>query len=173
MMYKMNNAAYALNSYIWKLLEANLEWNKESYNGLVPIVPLAQQPELMQSGKPFLVYGSTDHPAGHLYALKSIGVAYTIYATTVNEANTIATLLVDTFERQDEAADDVNAWLNTEAAGRGSSRGISFGTIKTNMAQKAEPADEEGGYVASFVLLEARYTAPNNTLTTKDFFYTP
>jgi hypothetical protein len=173
MTYKMNNAAYALNSYIWKLLEANLEWKKNDYNGLVPIIPLAQQPELMQTGRPFLVYGATDHPSTHLYSLKSMGIAYTIYATTVSEANTIASLLVDTFERQDIAADDVNSWLNTEAAGRGTSRGISFGTIKTAMAQKAEPADEEGGLVASFVLLEARYTAPNNTLTTKDFLYTP
>lgn len=169
--YKMKNAPYALNSYIWKLLEANLEWNKENYNGLVPIVPLAQQPELMETGRPFLVYGSNTHPPEHLYALKSESIAYTIYAPTANEANVVVSLLVDTFERQDEAAADVNQWLNTEGIATGIPRGISFGTIKTSMSQKAEPADEEGGYVASFVLLEARYTAPNNTITTTDFVY--
>lgn len=172
-MYKNNSAVYALNSYLWKLLEANLEWTKADYNGLVPIAPLAQQPELMQTGKPFIIYGSSNHPAGHLYSLDSDSIAYTIYAVTVTEANKIAQLMVDTFKRQDDAAADVNQWLDTEAAGRGTTRGISFGSIKTSMAQKAEEAESEGGFVASFVLLEARYVSNNSTLTTRDFFYTP
>lgn len=170
--YKNNNATYALNSYVWKLLEANLGWKKSDYNGLIPIIPLSQQPELMETGRPFIVYSSNLYPSTHLYALKSESVAYTIYATSVAEANNIAGLLTNVFERQDEAADDVNQWLKTEQAGRNVSRNISFGTIKNSMAQKAEPTEEEGGFVAAFVLLETKYTeTPNPTLTTRDFIY--
>lgn len=171
MVYKNKNAVMALNSYVWKLLEANLGWKKSDHNGIVPIVPLSQQPELMVSGKPFLIYGNTMHPATHLYQLKSEAVAYTIYATTVTEANKIAQLLIDAFERQDEAAADVNEWLDTERTVGNIDRGVSFGTIRTAMSQKAEPADEEGGRVASFVLLEMRYTAPNDSIQTTDFTY--
>lgn len=171
MTYKNNNATSALNSYVWKLLESNLGWTKSNYKGIVPIVPLAQQPELLQIGRAFLVYGSNSQQATHLYALKGESVAYTIYATTVVEANKIAQLLTDAFERQDVAAADVNDWLYTEQQATGNNRGVSFGSIRTTLAQKAEPADEEGGFVASFVLLDVRYTAPNPTIVTTDFTY--
>ncbi len=157
MVYKDRNAVYALNSYLWKLLEANLGLTTADYQGAKPIIPASQQPELMTFGKPFVVYGSAVHAAQHLYALRSESVAYNIYSTSVTEANKIANLLVDCFERQDEAADDVNVWLGTE----GNDRGISFATVKLSMVERAEPADEEGGFVSSLVLLEVKYTVTN------------
>lgn len=169
MTYENKDAVYALNSYTWKLLEANLGWEK--WKELPPIIPVAQQPELLQSGKAFLVYGSARHPAEHLYALVKEAVSYTIYATSSTEVNKIANLLADTFERQDEAADDVNSWLVTEDPHRSSPRGISFGSIRTMMVEKATPADEEGGYVAGLVMLEMKYTKQNNTIQTSGFTY--
>lgn len=172
MEYKEKNATYALNSYVWKLVEANLGWKK--YQGLVPIIPVAQQPELMQSAKAFMVYGSALHPSSHLYQHKKEAVSYMIYAPTSTEVNKIIELLFDTFERQDEAALDVNDWLVTEAEGRGSHRGVYFTTVKATMAEKAEDApDEEGGYAAGMVLVEMNYTEdPNGTIQTKGFTYT-
>lgn len=170
MVYEDTNAVYALNSYVWKLLEANLEWEK--YQGVPPIIPIAQQPELLQSAKAFLIYGSARHPSDHLYALVTESISYTIYAPTSTEVNTVANLLADTFARQDEAAADVNEWLGVEAIGRSKTRGISFGTVRSVMVEKATPADEEGGYVSGLVMLEAKYVEENDTIQTSGFTYT-
>lgn len=166
MTYKSKSAVYALNSYTWKLLQVNLGW--EDYNGVPPIIPTAQQPEMLASGKAFIVYGSAMHPPDHLYALNTEAVSYLIYAPTSTEANNVASLFYETFKRQDDAATDVNDWLAKESATRtGGHRGVNFATIRSIMIEKAEPADEEGGFVSALVMLETKYvtTAPAEIIT--------
>lgn len=168
MPYEPKNAAYALNSYTWKVLEANLGWTK--YQGKIPIIPSAQQPEFMESGLPFIVYGSAMLPVDDLYGLNTMSVAYNIYATTSTEVNKIANVLYEVFKRQDDAAADVNQWLGVEGVSRsGGGRGVSFGTIRVTMVEHAEPSDEEGGYVSAIVLLTARYTTGRDNLITTGF----
>ena len=173
MTYKAKSAVYALNSYTWQVLKANLGWTE--YGGTPLIIPDAQQPELMQSGKPFIVYGSAFQPAMHLYALNTESIAYSIYAPSGDNqpgsttANNVANLLYEVFKRQDDAAADVNAWLAKEAETRtGGHRGITFGTVRTVMVEKAEAADQEGGFVSALVMLEARYVVnePESIITT-------
>lgn len=172
--YKGKSALYALNSYVWKLVEANLGWARVS--GVPPIVPVQQQPELMQTGKAFIVYGSAYHPPSHLYQHKKEAVSYMIYATSATEVNNIIDLLFDTFERQDVAARDVNDWLVEEAKPgnrTGGHRGVYFTSVKSTMAEKAEdPSEEEGGYFAGMVLIEMQYTQDtNDTIQTTGFTY--
>lgn len=172
MAYKEKNATYALNSYVWKLLGANLGW--ERWKGVPPIIPIAQQPEIMQSGKAFLVYGSAFHPPAHLYQHKREAVSYMVYAPSSTEVNKIVELLFDVFARQDVAAEEVNDWLFEEAKHReGGHRGVYFTTIKSTMGEKAEDApDEEGGYAAGMVLIELSYTEDENgTIQTSGFAY--
>lgn len=168
------NAVYALNSYVWKLLEANLGWKKSDYHTGTPIIPVAQQPELMDTGKAFLVYGSAMHPAQHLYALRSGAVSYNVHAVTSTEANAVLSLLAETFERQDEAAADVNEWLAVEGLPGNRPTGkrqVSFTTVKATMSEQAEPADEEGGYVSGFIMLEIGYVLLERTAQTSGFVY--
>lgn len=168
------NAAYALNSYTWKLLEANLGWAKTDYQGAEPIIPIAQQPEFMELGLPFLVYGSSIQPATHLYALRTESLSYTIYAPTTTEVNRIINLLAEVYDRQDEAADDVNSWLAVEAPTRaGDRRQVTFGSVRTVMSERATPADEEGGFVSGFILLEMKYVPEATTVQTSGFTNTP
>ena len=77
------NASYALRSYVWKLLEANLGWTEADYKSSVPIIPSAQQPEFMEIGRAFLVYGSAIQPASHLYAHRTESVSFNVYGTEV------------------------------------------------------------------------------------------
>lgn len=169
--YREKNAAYALNSYTWKLLEANLGWKKVL--GVPPIIPVQQQPEMLQSNRAFIVYGSAIHPASHLYVLKKEAVSYLIYGTGPTEVNRVCNLLSDTFERQDEAAYDVNEWLAEEALHRnGGHRGVFFTTVKATMVEKAEdPADDEGSYTSGLVLIEAEYTTDKSNIQTSGFTY--
>lgn len=164
-----SNAVYALNRYLWRVLEANLDWDESQYDGGKAIVPTAQVPELMMTNKPFIVYGSSFGPVGHLYALRNESIAYNIYSTSSTEANRVASLFTDAFEGQDESAERVNNYLELEAPTREEPRGITFGSIRYTLVEKAEPADEEGGYVASLVLVEATYTVDHNTPAILDF----
>lgn len=172
MTYKEKDAVYALNSYLWKLLKENLGWTR--WNDVPPIVPDQQTPEVMQSGKAFLVYGSAKHPPTHLYQHKSEAASYMVYALSATEVNRIVDLLTDVFERQDEAAADVNDWLALEAQNRaGGHRGVYFTTIRATMAEKAErPADEEGGYYGGLVMLEMRFTTDASSAVTNFDTYT-
>jgi hypothetical protein len=163
MSYTESNASYALRSYVWKLLRQNLGWT-EFDNGLIPIITTQQQPEAMEAGRPFLVYGSAIHQPGHLYALRTEAISYTIYATDIDEANTVANLLADTFERQDEAAADVNEWIDLERQ-HGKFRNVSFGTITAVLVEKAVPTDQEGGFYAATVMLQAKYTSNRTPVT--------
>jgi hypothetical protein len=163
MTYKESNAAYALRSYVWKLLRVNLGWDQNDY-GLVPIITLAQQPEVMQSGKPFLVYGSAFYSPNHLYALRGESISFNIFSTDVDEANTIANLLMDTFERQDESASDVNDWIDLERE-NGKDRNVSFATINAVLVEKAVPSDDEGGFVSALVMLDTKYTSERTPVT--------
>lgn len=169
--YKEKNAVYALNSYIWKLVEANLGWTR--WKGVPPIIPVQQQPEIMQSGKAFMVYGSAFHPPTHLHQHKKQAASYMIYGRSATEVNRIVELIYETFERQDLAAQDVNDWLATEAQHRdGGHRGVYFTTVTSTMAEKAEdPSNEEGGYFAGMVLLEMKYTTDESNIVTSGFTY--
>lgn len=162
MTYVNPNVSKALNSYTWQLLKTNLGYTDEDYRGVSPIIPTQQQPEIMEIGKPFIVFGTSRHQSDHLYALRAGAVAYNIYATKVVDVNRIANLIAETFERQDDAAADVNYWLHQTDFSD-----ISFGSIRTKMVQEAEPTDEEGGMYSALVILEIKYTFDNPTLVTR------
>lgn len=169
---KVNSAPHALNSYTWKLIEANLGWKKTS-DGLVPIIPVAQQPEMMEAGNPFIVYSSSRPTPGHLYALERQMVVYRLFSDSSTTANNVAELLFKAFARQDEAAADVNEHLDAEVekGGRAKRRPVYFSSIKSYALQDEEPAETEGGYASTSVVVEMTFTADDSDIQTSGFTY--
>lgn len=167
MPYTPTNAVYRLNSYVFKVLEANLGWDKADYDGATPIIPSAQQPEFLALGKPFIVYSSATDPVGHLYALKSESVAYTIYGQFPDDVDKIANLLGKAFEGQDDSAYHINQHLDDE----GANKGVSFASAVATMVEKADSADEEGGLVAATVMLKIMYVEHNDDVQLSGFTY--
>lgn len=172
--YEDRNAVYALNRYVMKLLEANLGWDTITYTNSTGqtisstrIIPSAQQPELLATGKTFMVYGSAIDESKHLYALTKETVAYTIYSPSSTEVNKVSNFLYDVFKRQDDAVADLNAWLDFERLNRGVSRNLSFAGLLPTMTEKAEPADEEGGYVSAMFMLDTQYVVQEGPLITR------
>lgn len=168
-----NNPVYALNSYVFKLIEANNGVDKADYEGASPVIPVQQQPEFLQKGKPFVVYGASTLPPTHLYVCRTSSVAYNVYATTSTEVNAIANTLAHAFERQDEAASDVNQHLALQAPHMpgGLKSNVEFQTVKLSMVETAAPADEEGGYYSAVVLVEIKYIVNSDDVQTTGFTY--
>lgn len=172
-----SNAIYALNSYVWKLLEVNLGWNISDYKQGRPILPAAQQPEFTNVGKTFLVYNSAINPS--IYPLRSETMAYTIYSPSTTAADAVVNLLTDAFEREDEAATDVNDWLDIERNGVLASdqedpnlRRVSFQSVRSTMGEKSNPPDQEGGWYSAVVMIDLMYNDHGDTgIQTRGFTY--
>lgn len=182
MTYEYADAVYALNSYLNKALTVNLGWTPITYTdpntgdsvSAKPIIPSQQQPEFLSAGKTFLVYGSAIQPQNNVWGLNSEYVVYTIWSPSAREANATANFIHDLFENRDTAADNVNSWLEVEGgydpqtgtlAGR--DRYISFAAIRSGLIEKAEPAEEENGWVAAGVTIEIMYTKKNHAPQTR------
>jgi len=166
--YKEYNATYALNSYVWKVLEANLGWVK--VKNRVPIVPLNQEPEMMETGKDFIVYGSSKPSAGHLYDHKRVVTSYNIVAGTATALNKIAELLFDVLKRQDDSAADINDWLKTEAGSRaGGHRGVYFTSVRAYAVETVDNDEKEGGWVTTTLIVEMTYTTEPQEIKTTGF----
>lgn len=165
------NMAYAMKSYVWKLLQVNLGWKSSDYQGAIPIIPNAQQPEFVRMGKPFLTYGSADQPVGHLYVHRTASLAYNIYSTKPDEVVKTVNLLTETLSRQDDSAKDINEWLDKEAAGRNVDRNVWITSTRTMMSETPEPTDAEGGLVAGYVLLTVQYIMDDTDIQTAGFTY--
>lgn len=164
------NMVSALNTYVWKVLEANVGLVKSDYNGLTPIIPRQQQPEFLTYAKPFLVYGSAIHPGTDFWGVRKESIAYNIYSTSSGMSNAIANLLALALERQDETATDINKHLDSMVGHGDVPRKITFGSVKVTVTNDSAPADEEGGFYTSLVMLEVVYTV-YPVIKTTDFSY--
>lgn len=171
MTYKGTDAAWALNSYTWKLLRENLDFDFIKGTQGSIIVPVAQQPELMNLNRTFIVYASTIEPATHLYAHRSEHMVYIVYSPTVKEMQQTVNVIAEAFERQDEAAEDVNSWLAVERQATGRDRQIFFTSIRTLSAEKSEAPEDEGGYASGMVTMDMKYVLGPTGIKTGGFTY--
>jgi hypothetical protein len=152
----MSNAVYALNAYLWKLLESNLGWDKEDYDGATPIIPTADQPEFQKTGRPYIVYGYSQDKSGHLYALEYGTVAYYVFSETYTEANRVTDVIFKVLQRGDDAATDVNDWIDIERD-NDKIRGVSFGTVCAVSSVEADPSRSEDGYTYAGVIVKVSF----------------
>ena len=181
MTYERANAVYALNTYIFKALQVNLNWTTISYTNQFgqtktakPIIPSQQQPELLATGKSFLVYGSTIQPTTGTPGLVNEYIVYTVWSPSATEANDVADFLHDLFADRDKAPDAVNSWLDAEGGydfntGLNSRRDryVSFTAIRPGLVEKAEPAEQEDGWVAAGVTIDVQYQKKNHAPVTR------
>lgn len=161
---------YALNSYLWKVLEANLGWDKADYGNRPPIIPANQVTELTQFNKPFIVYGSVIQPEVVPYMETEV-VAYTIYGSTATEVNDVMRVMVDAFYGVDESARQVNRWLTVEGTTRTNGpRKVLFKSIRLNNATSSGPEKQEGGRSDAQVMVTVQYHTHTETIVSVDDF---
>lgn len=155
-------APYLLRAYAWEVLKANTEMKETDYEGKVPLVPLAEDADINKYGKPYLIYAfSEDTPMGT--SARSIGnMAFVVNAARVSELTKVVNILTRAFEREDQAAKDVNEYTSTIP----SFVGIRFGTITTVFAEVDEPEDSEGGVMQGVVNIRYEYYSNYDNLVT-------
>lgn len=113
-------ACIGLNKYLWSVLEGEGILDKENYGGLIPIIPIGEEPHLLQAIDeqagvatfPYLVYRwyTNGYDANSFYKPTDT-VTYEIYALDGNLLNTVVTRVVQLFKQFDDSAQAVNAYI--------------------------------------------------------------
>lgn len=145
---------YLLRSYIWELLQNNTDMDLTDYNGLVPIVPVSEERELTAFNKPYLVYGYAMDPTESERSFCQRGsMSMAIYSTNFQEITGILTILSTAFNREDEAARDVNEYTTSISQ----FVGIRFATIAVGFLDGPSPEETEGGRESGLINIRFEY----------------
>ena len=100
---------YGINDYVWRLLEVKCDWEK--IDGIVPIIPAQEQPEIMNSSKPYALYGSsTDYNDGELEPMDVDIIVYLIFAKTSEQADDATEVIKNAFKAFDSAS-NITDWI--------------------------------------------------------------
>ena len=159
---------YILRAYTWWLLQNNLGMSTQQYGGLVPVVPVAEEPELTQFNKPYIVYGYALGGAGELYARRTGSMSMVVYSTRFGEITQILNVLSEGLGRQDESARDINAFSSTVPH----FLGLHFGHVSLGFVEGGAPespgdraADTEGGRQSGLINVNFEYYVNYNVTT--------
>lgn len=137
---------------------------KESdYGNLIPIVPVSEEPELTQYDKPYIVYGFAGDPTQTGNYRQRGTLTLVVRSTNFQEITTILNILNHTFNRQDEAARDINEYTETVAQ----FVGIRFGTTSVAFVEGPEPEEREGGRESGLISIRFDYFVNYSVKTNK------
>lgn len=153
-------APLVLRNYIWQVLKANTDMDEEDYTidpntnpGLVPIVPLAEEPEISQFNKPYIIYGYSESAPDELWVKRNGNMVFVIYSTNFRELERISNIIATAFNRSDESARDINAYTSTIPA----FVGLRFGFVQLSFVEGGSPEDTEGGRQSGAVNIRYEY----------------
>lgn len=150
-----------LRQYVWELLKSNMAdtWDESNYGGLIPIVPLADEPELSDFNGPHIVYGYTGDTSGARTYMRSGTMTFAIYDDNFRRLGKTLNILDTAFSRADASAHDVNRfctlWTTSGQAPKDTQFGplssIRFGCIYIGFVEGGIPETTEGGRQSALV----------------------
>lgn len=143
-------APHLLRLYTWELLKANGALTTVTgRNGqtLIPIAPVSDEPDLRESGKPYILYGFAENYGPRVPVVNSGTLSYRIIAPTFSELSKIIAVLQSAFEVEDVAAANVNLWTSTQSA----LIGCRFTSVECAYLEAADAEEQEGGSLEGVV----------------------
>jgi len=156
------NPAYLLRSYAWAVLKANdpQTWDETKYGGLIPIVPVSEEPELEEFAGPHIVYGYAMSSTSDLHARKMGSMTFAVYDQNFRRLTKTLTILEAAFERQDESAQDVNEYTSGPQNNPAIAKpfvGLRFGYIAIGFVEGGTPEETEGGRQSALLNITFEY----------------
>lgn len=133
---------YVLRQYAWAVLKLNdpTTWTEANYGNLIPIVPLAEEADLTEFDGPKIVYEYTIPNTGPSYYRNRGTMSFAVMDDNFRRLTKTMTTLQAAFERHDETARDVNAFIAASPL-----EGIGFGSINLGFVDGGTPEENEGG----------------------------
>ena len=164
-----------LRQYTWALLKYNDKlivnsspqqretWDELNYGGLIPIVPLSDEPELNDFDGPHIVYGYTGDTSGDAFWQRSGTMTFAIYDDNFRRLGRTLNVLETAFSRADHAAHDVNRFCS--AFSTYDLKGIRFGCIYIGFMEGGIPETQEGGRQSALFNIRFDYFVDYNVTT--------
>lgn len=191
-------ASHVVNLYFWDMLAEHMPdtWKKiqvpnedGTTRRVIPIIPTQEQPEAQVSERPYIVYMYDIVSTSDLWQLQGETLVWRIFSqspATIAATTKLATRLFNRFE---ETAYDINAWLHSET-GFGKYydesldqygyndwmddyRNFQFKTVSIAGVSGTQPSDSEGNRVDALVTIDLKFIefkmeiANNNTKRTQ------
>lgn len=140
---------FALIDYAFAVLNKNDPnvWDRSKYGGLIPIVPLNEEPELTEFDGPRIIYDFTTTETGVTYYRGRGTVTFAIRDHNYRRLTRAMNILTESLGRFDESARDVNEYITMS----GVPFGLSFGHIRVPFSEAGTPESEEGGMMTAVV----------------------
>lgn len=145
--------SHILRLYTWQLLSNNTDI--ESVDGMIPIVPISDEPKLVNSGKLYIVYGYAEMPEGNLNEVRDGTFSMRITSPTFAQLGEVTTTISRAFENQDMSAANVNLWSSDYQDGI--LIGIRFTDLQVSYIEQAEPRETEGGPISAVMNIHYCY----------------
>lgn len=155
-------AGHILAGYVWSRIQTEILWTADDYGGLVPIVPVQQQPELNSATGPFIVFASAIDYYSPLWIINHETVSFTIFSEGTRDINEVTNIIVSKFKKFDESAKAVNDYIATLGAAYNEYKNFDFKTIRVTGASGAQPSLQEGGRQDGNVVVKCSYTYYGN-----------
>lgn len=164
-----------LRQYAWALLKYNDKivansspqkretWDELNYGGLVPIVPLGDEPELNDFEGPHIVYGYTGDTTGDTYFVSSGTMTFAVYDNNFRRLSRTLNVLHTALSRADASAHDVNRFCS--AFTQYDLKGLRFGCIEIGFVEGGIPETTEGGRQSGLINIRFDYFADYNVTT--------
>lgn len=150
------NAIHVLNKYIASRL-ATLSLI-QSINGLQPIFPSQEPPEVANTKSSFITYSFSTVPSFDLYCESIDTIAYNISAATNSLALKLYNGLFDIIKGEDDLASAVNKYIYVEYTSSFAEEIYDFKNVRIISSTGPGPADEEGGRIYAQIVVSSRYT---------------
>lgn len=158
---------HAINRYLWSRIEEEGILNKADYEGMVPIVPIEETPDLLTviqgqegiSTRPYIVYTWNKVNTGQMWFMKTHQVAYSVRSPV--DLGSLINLFEHEFEQYDKSAQKVNSYLSTLPDINGilhPLRKWKFQYISVSTLGGGLPAESENGVNEALITITATFT---------------
>lgn len=154
---------YALRYYAWAVLKTNMPdvWTEANYDGLVPIVPLAEEPDLAEFSGPKIVYEYTMLDRGDEPWCGKGSFTMAVMDTNFRRLTTSLNVLDAAFSRMDESAHDIDKYMSTTPL----ADQIAFGYTTVGFVDGGTPEANEGGNQIGVINVRFEYYSNYNVIT--------
>lgn len=175
-----DTGSHVVRLYLWEQLKRYMpdKWKhieRELPDGTkintIPIIPAQEQPEVQDSGRPYIVYIYDVHSTGDLYQLERESISLVVYSQDAGLISSTTKLITKLLNKYDDSARDINHWIKSpmgiqQAYGDHDwvreMRRYSFKEIHVSGSVGAQPAPGEGGRMDSIITVELVYTESHN-----------
>lgn len=171
------SATYIVRLFLWDLLTEHMPstWAEVDELSDMPIIPTQEQPEEQTSGKPYIVYTYDYMSTSNLWQFQNETAYFRVISQSAATIAATTKLMIRVFNRLDDSARDINAWIHSQGAFAGGGlskyatgnseydvwieevKNFQFKYTRLAGVTGTQPAASEAGRVDSIISIELHY----------------